>query len=250
MKDMPTHKMLNAAYAQIPKTKYTKKTRDAWEAILASLEHTSLATWSIVEESIAEFPQGKGWNEFSIFITDGNLEQVEVSSALFNETFVTNRHEFLQLYEEIKKNLSQEMQKENSYHEDKHGKYLLRIIGVLLIVAGGGWLYMNTNLLRTGEKVTGTIIENIQKSRGYAPKVQYIVQEKTFTTIATATQNPPQYNIGEDVTVYYDPQEPSHAVIASIFGMGFGPGMLLVAGIINLLLSAYKKPSLLIAKPE
>lgn len=248
---MPTHAMLNAAYAQIPKTKYTQKTRNAWEAILASLEHTSLATWSIVEESIAEFPPGKGWNEFSIFITDGNLEQVEVSSALFGkETFVTNRHEFLQLYEEIKKNLSQEMQKQHPYREDKRGKYLLRIIGVLLIVAGGGWLSMNTNLLRTGEKVTGTIIENIQKSRGYAPKVQYTVQEKTFTIIATATKNPPQYTIGEDVTVYYDPQEPSHAVIASRFGMGFGPGMLFVAGIINLLLSAQKNLFLLIAKPE
>lgn len=105
MKKIPTHTIINAAYAQIPKTKYLKETRDAWEAILTSLEYASLATWNMVEESIAAFPAGKGWDEFSIFIADGDMNTVEISSAIFKEVFVAERREFLQIYEEIKKNL-------------------------------------------------------------------------------------------------------------------------------------------------
>ncbi len=99
---------------------------------------------------------------------------------------------------------------------------------------------MDTHLLRTGEKVMGTVTENIKKSRGYSPKIEFIVQENTYTFITTATQNPPEYTVGENVTVYYDPQEPSRAVVASLFSMGFGPAMLLLAGLINLMLGAYK----------
>ncbi len=113
--------MLTAAYTQISQTKYSQNTRDAWEVILASLEHPSLATWGMVEESIASFPAGKGWDEFSIFITDGDPETVEISSAAFKKTFVAERHEFLRLYEEMNKNLSGISQKHHFHQRNFRG---------------------------------------------------------------------------------------------------------------------------------
>lgn len=106
MKGGVDHAMIDAAYAQTANMQYTQQTRDAWEIILASLEHPALATWEMVEEAIAAFPAGRGWDEFSIFIEEGEGETVEVSSALFKKPCIAQREEFLRLYGEIKKHLS------------------------------------------------------------------------------------------------------------------------------------------------
>ncbi len=86
------------------------------------------------------------------------------------------------------------------------------IMGVIGTVA---WLDTN-RLTRDGVRTTGTVVELVG-SRSLAPVVEYQTAEgERRTYMSDVYSSPPAYDVGEAVTLWYDPKDPHEVVLSGL----------------------------------
>ncbi|MGX5857466.1 DUF3592 domain-containing protein [Dyadobacter jiangsuensis] len=76
-------------------------------------------------------------------------------------------------------------------------------------------IYRNSqNLIENGIETKGIVIDlHRLKPREYplAPSIRYVKQDGTVHVFhSSEARNPPEYQIGEEVTLYYDPRDPDN----------------------------------------
>ena len=91
---------------------------------------------------------------------------------------------------------------------------LLLALGIIFIIAGIFVMKQGDSMKqRCTEKTTGTVVELISErdhssdgiSYVYYPVIQYQVGDRTISQKSRSGQNPPQYSVGQQVEVYYNP---------------------------------------------
>jgi|GEM_PF-577192 len=116
--------------------------------------------------------------------------------------------------------------------------YIFAFTG-LLMIGFAFWSYgQSQNLLATGIRTPGVVIDNIQQTtsnkRGASTtmhaKVEFTMPDGQKTQfISTTGTNPPLYNIGQQVEVIYPKDSPAKAEINdawSLWGLPIGLGVL------------------------
>jgi Protein of unknown function (DUF3592) len=101
------------------------------------------------------------------------------------------------------------------------GYAFLALIGVAMIAVGISVIIHNHHLVQTGVRTTGVVVGNdVSHERNgttyYYPRVRYVVLgNHTYVETGSGRANPPEYRVGQNVTVYYDRQHPQMADVAS-----------------------------------
>ncbi|WJS94153.1 DUF3592 domain-containing protein [Flavobacterium johnsoniae] len=121
--------------------------------------------------------------------------------------------------------------------------YVFSIIGACLL-AGAIYLYIDKQaFLEKAETTQGTVIEMIPKrskdSTTYSPVVSFTTksgQEIAYTS--STSSNPPSYNVGENVQIFYDPANPNKAEINGFFSLWLGVIILGFIGIVFFLIGS------------
>ncbi|MBZ0334217.1 DUF3592 domain-containing protein [Marinobacter sp. AL4B] len=114
-------------------------------------------------------------------------------------------------------------------------KYVFSIVGAALLV-GAIILYNNTtSFLERSETAQGTVVELIRSrssdSTSYYPVVRFTAAEgQPIEFRSNSGSNPPSYNRGEQVTVFYEPANPQDAMIDGFFSLWGGA---VIAGILG-----------------
>jgi hypothetical protein len=79
--------------------------------------------------------------------------------------------------------------------------------------------YNSWSLGRDGQTATGTVIKLAESSDGeggccvYSPVVEFQANGQTYTFESDNASNPPAYEVGESVSVIYNPADPATAQI-------------------------------------
>lgn len=101
-----------------------------------------------------------------------------------------------------------------------------RIIGVITIISAistlalGVFFFVKTNrFLKTAVRTKGKVVDNKRSdSNGdvYRPVFSFVDDSgKKYIVQSSFGSYPPKYEIGESISVFYDPQNPQHAKIDS-----------------------------------
>jgi hypothetical protein len=104
--------------------------------------------------------------------------------------------------------------------------------------------YTSWQLQTNGETTTGIVVELKEQSDAdggcctYVPVVEYSVNEQTYSMEGDTASDPPQYEVGEEVPILYDPSDPNKAQINKLlerwlFPIIIIPAMLLAALVVN-----------------
>lgn len=124
------------------------------------------------------------------------------------------------------------------------------IIGTIFSAVGFGFAWSSWSLLSVAERTEGTVIRMVARQRGAhnrnrggaAPVVEFHVAGERHEYHSKLSTSPPQFSVGEKVTILYDPKNPRDAGIDSfvtlwlfptVFG-GIGAVMLTVAAVIGI----------------
>lgn len=110
------------------------------------------------------------------------------------------------------------------------GAVLLLFLGIGLFLFYHAW--QTTMAQRTASapfrQTSGTVVRMVQKTNGHrlwAPIVTYRVSGKEYAFESELASRPPAYQVGEEVVVQYDPNQPQKATIDS-FWMSWLPWLL------------------------
>lgn len=96
------------------------------------------------------------------------------------------------------------------------------VIGGVILIVGSVLSYKTWKFTKTAEKTTGKVVDLItsrsssgNRSTTYKPVVIYVDNNgRDHRYIASFSSNPPAYEIGEWVDLYYDPANPGEAQLA------------------------------------
>jgi hypothetical protein len=107
-----------------------------------------------------------------------------------------------------------------------HGGCVLMIANVLFVVAFAWVYYAFSNdlaLSRSGQSTTGIVVslhESYSEDRSccvYTPVVEFDHSGQTYTFQSSLATSPPRYQVGEQVSVLYHPDNPELADIEGTF---------------------------------
>jgi len=121
--------------------------------------------------------------------------------------------------------------------------YVFSIIGACLL-AGAIYLYIDKQaFLEKAETAQGTVIEMIPKrskdSTTYSPVVSFTTKSgQQITYTSSTSSNPPSYDVGENVQIFYDPANPNDAEINGFFSLWLGVIILGFIGIVFFLIGS------------
>ncbi|MBK7883922.1 MAG: DUF3592 domain-containing protein [Chitinophagaceae bacterium] len=100
------------------------------------------------------------------------------------------------------------------------------IIGIFLLITAVTFYIDKKKFISNSLQVKGKVIKMIESrssstrsSRShlvYAPVIAYIVNSKEYAFTSPIKSSPPAYEIGEEVTVYYDKNDPANAQLNSL----------------------------------
>lgn len=114
---------------------------------------------------------------------------------------------------------------------------------MLCFVAAGVLLYREVQFLNKAESVTGTvktfrISEDVESGgTSYCPLIEYTTQRgETFLFNTLICSSPAPYEAGEQVTVFYDPQDPEHRQVDSFWGKYIWPFVAVAFGVAVIIL--------------
>ncbi|MCH5316255.1 MAG: DUF3592 domain-containing protein [Eubacterium sp.] len=103
----------------------------------------------------------------------------------------------------------------SSKKEARRVGILFIVVGVVFIIAGIIVMIQgNISEQRCTEKTTGTVVElvieksttsNHRTSYIYFPVIEYQVGDRTISKKSNSGQNPPKYKVGQQVEIYYNP---------------------------------------------
>lgn len=116
------------------------------------------------------------------------------------------------------------------------------LIGLVFLMIGVGFVCSSYSLLSVAQRTEGTVIRLVGNGRrgSVAPVVEFFLEGNRREFQSWLSTSPPQFGVGEKVTVLYDPNDPQRASIESfvtlwlfstIFG-GIGVVMLVVSGVL------------------
>jgi hypothetical protein len=118
------------------------------------------------------------------------------------------------------------------------GTLILSIVGLILMIGAILKIVGNIFFLRLSQKATGTVV-NLKMAQGgtrsrhkvYLPVVEFepVVNHK-IRIDATVGANPPDYQIGDLVTVRFLPKRPGGGKIQSFWEMWFVPVVCFAVG--------------------
>ncbi len=122
--------------------------------------------------------------------------------------------------------------------------WIMGLVGTALLV-GGTWILMDTQrFVARADAVQGTVIE-LLRTRGrdggtmFKPLVRYETLAGAMTEFASsAASRPAAYEVGEAVTVLYDPSHPDDVRLKGSFSLWGMPIVLLGVGAVLFLISA------------
>lgn len=109
-------------------------------------------------------------------------------------------------------------------------------IGLIFLLVAGIIAYFRFDFLKRAIKTEGVMTDFILskgKYRSYRPVVKYKTlngKEQSFTNLVGHRPNP--YKVGDRVTVFYDPVNPSHAIIGTFFSLWLFPFIFGIIGAI------------------
>jgi hypothetical protein len=88
------------------------------------------------------------------------------------------------------------------------------------------FLYLHTRQqLSNAVRTQGTVIDLIRTSKKnatLAPKVSFVAKNgETYMFISSVGTNPPEFEKGQRVSIYYDPQSPKQAFVDSFLQLWF-----------------------------
>ena len=122
--------------------------------------------------------------------------------------------------------------------------WIMGLVGAALLI-GGGWLLVDTRqFVVRAEAAQGTVIELI-RTRGrdggamFKPLVRY--ETATGITVAfstSAASRPAAYDVGEVVTVLYDPARPDDARLQGSFALWGVPTVVVGVGVVLFMIGA------------
>jgi hypothetical protein len=98
--------------------------------------------------------------------------------------------------------------------------------------------YTGWQLQTRGVTTTGTVVRLNEQSDGeggcctYVPVIDFEVNDRVYTFEGDTATNPPQYQVGEQVHVRYDPADPSTSQIDSLFERWLFPALIIPAMIL------------------
>ena len=127
-------------------------------------------------------------------------------------------------------------------------------VAVLLLSIAGVWTSLTRDMLAKEKSATGIVVDMVERYGPvlndddsfistrevpyYYPVVEFYTPEEKLHHVQLATGSwPPAYEIGQEVTVLYDPEQPLQARIqssSSAFDLWFGPAILFSLGAIFL----------------
>lgn len=103
-------------------------------------------------------------------------------------------------------------------------KYVFAVIGLAMLV-GAIWSFTSTReFLATAVTTEGVVTEMVRSrssdSTTYSPVVEFTTESgELIEHSSTSGSNPPSYDVGEKVTVYYQPGQPHRAKISGFFSL-------------------------------
>jgi hypothetical protein len=121
---------------------------------------------------------------------------------------------------------------------------LLPISAVILALVSAWYLYSSWTFYSKGIEVQGTVIrlESSSSSEGgttYSPVFSYTVDSKQYEYESVNSSNPPSNEVGDVVTLLYDPNRPEKARQNSFWELWLLPIILCPASIFMLALSIF-----------
>lgn len=99
----------------------------------------------------------------------------------------------------------------------KMASITLAFIGISLLIGAGFVYYIEQDAVDNGTRVLGTVIDLQEDSDGgsYAPVISYTWQAEQRQFTGSVYSNPPSFEIGEQVAIFIDADNPDHIVIDS-----------------------------------
>ena len=92
--------------------------------------------------------------------------------------------------------------------------FLFFTVGAIFAGISYSMYRSNTELVENGVKAKGTVIAMHRvKRRQYpvAPSVRFFTQDgREHVFHSSEGRNPPEYQVGEEITIYYDPKNPDN----------------------------------------
>ncbi|GDY10914.1 MAG: DUF3592 domain-containing protein [Planctomycetota bacterium] len=114
------------------------------------------------------------------------------------------------------------------------------MIGSIFSLIGGGFAWSSYSVVSVSQRAEGSVIRQVGDGRtgSVAPVVEFFVEGTRHEFQSWLFTSPPQFDVGDKVSVLYDPRDPQRCRIESfvtlwlfptIFG-GIGAVMLVVSG--------------------
>lgn len=119
--------------------------------------------------------------------------------------------------------------------------WLVPISTVVLVVLGLWYTYTSFKFSTNGEEVQGTVVRlessTSDGSTTYSPVYSYTVNGQKYEYESVNSSNPPAHEVGEQVTLLYDPDHPDKARVNSFFELWLLPIIICPVSIGMLVLS-------------
>jgi hypothetical protein len=117
------------------------------------------------------------------------------------------------------------------------------IAGAPFLLIGLSETHKTVQLERTWVSTGGTVVDNtvvaFATGASYAPVVDFQTWEgKTVRFVDGAGSIPPDYQVGAEVHVFYDPGDVRNARVASWTRLWLGPTLLICSGLLPVLIAA------------
>lgn len=111
--------------------------------------------------------------------------------------------------------------------------------GLLLLGLALGFAYPSWQLLRHGERASGTVVDLPGRSSGSNTRqivVEYAVGDDIYTITSSVATSSPVLRMGDEVTVLYDPAAPAAGRIEGFLELWFVPMLLGIFALVDLFL--------------
>ncbi len=104
--------------------------------------------------------------------------------------------------------------------------YLFLTIGIGLLIGAGFAYWYSRKFIASAQIANGVVTAlnyrtSNQSSGGvYYPQIQFVAQDgKTYTASSNSGSNPAAYDVGEQVKIYYNPNDPTDVLLPDFFSM-------------------------------
>lgn len=109
-------------------------------------------------------------------------------------------------------------------------------VSTVFIIVGVVFLYNNYSFVQGAEQATGTFKEYITRSDSegttYAPVVAFVAEGENYEFTEQVSSSNRPYSEGDEIAVYYDPENPQKARIKSTFNLWVFPSIFLGMGLL------------------